>query len=247
MSHLMPAGRESAGLAWLLPILLALAGCGLVGRNRLADDKEGSSEIEVAAADPAATEPAAENRAISAEKRVAQRTSWQLPDDARISMPPIQAGPIIPVSGQTDHRETASELEQAEQVPPRQQSEADQTLSPTPPTPRPSAASPAPLIYGSVDKVGADDFREVVLDSEVPVLVDFYADWCGPCKRLSPMLDQIARERTDVRVVKVNIDHDKQLAKKYGVSKIPTMIIFKDGNLVAQHTGLPNIQKVLER
>lgn len=86
-----------------------------------------------------------------------------------------------------------------------------------------------------------------MLKSKVPVVVDFYADWCGPCKRVAPLLDRFARERTDVRVVKVNIDHEKELARKYRVRSIPTVMLFESGDLVAQHTGLPEIQKALRR
>lgn len=121
----------------------------------------------------------------------------------------------------------------------------------SPPAPQPvsttSFASQDSPHEREVHKVGADDFREIVLKSKVPVVVDFYADWCGPCKRVAPLLDRFARERTDVRVVKVNIDHEKELARKYRVRSIPTVMLFESGDLVAQHTGLPEIQKALRR
>jgi thioredoxin 1 len=93
---------------------------------------------------------------------------------------------------------------------------------------------------GTVEHVGTDDFQERVLQSNVPVLVDFYADWCGPCKKLAPALHRIARETPDAKVVKVNIDHSPRLAKKYGVRTIPTVVVFKNGEAVARNTGLAN-------
>lgn len=98
---------------------------------------------------------------------------------------------------------------------------------------------------GKVHQVGTDDFQTAVLESNVPVVVDFYADWCGPCKQVAPLLDQFARERTGIRVVKVNIDHEQQLAREYRVKSIPTVMVFKKGDLVAEHTGLPKIRQAL--
>ena len=72
-------------------------------------------------------------------------------------------------------------------------------------------------------------FEKVVLQSDVPVLVDFYADWCGPCRALAPMLEQLAGESEGVKVVKFNVDHSSGVASHYGVSSIPTLILFKGG------------------
>jgi thioredoxin 1 len=99
---------------------------------------------------------------------------------------------------------------------------------------------------GKVEYTSTSSFQQDVLDAELPVLVDFYADWCGPCRRLGPTLDKLARETTDAKVVKVDIDKNPQLAAKYRVSSIPTVMVFKDGNVVAQHTGLAD-QKTLEQ
>lgn len=84
------------------------------------------------------------------------------------------------------------------------------------------------------------NFQEQVLQSDVPVLVDFYADWCGPCQRLTPVLEEVARELPAARVVKVNIDQNPRLAAYFGVSSIPNLIVFKDGQVVGQHVGLAN-------
>ena len=81
-------------------------------------------------------------------------------------------------------------------------------------------------------------FDEEVLGSETPVIVDFWAEWCGPCHMVAPVLDQIVAEREgDLRLVKVNIDEQPALAQRYGVMSIPTMIIFRDGEAVAGTLG----------
>ena len=86
----------------------------------------------------------------------------------------------------------------------------------------------------------ADDanFAELVLKSDVPVLVDFYADWCGPCRMVAPVLEQLARETTEVKIVKVNVDHSRQLAARYRISSIPSLKVFKEGEVVDEHVGL---------
>lgn len=82
------------------------------------------------------------------------------------------------------------------------------------------------------------NFRNLVLKSEVPVLVDFYADWCGPCQRLAPVLEELATETMDARIVKVNVDHSPSLAAEYGVNSIPILKVFKKGKLTDQFVGL---------
>jgi thioredoxin 1 len=93
---------------------------------------------------------------------------------------------------------------------------------------------------GTVQYADEDNFLETVLESEVPVLVDFYADWCGPCKMIAPVLDEVASEMPDARIVKVNVDHSPRLAARYGVSSIPSLKAFKDGEIVEEHVGLAN-------
>ncbi|HVM16462.1 MAG TPA: thioredoxin [Gaiellaceae bacterium] len=81
-------------------------------------------------------------------------------------------------------------------------------------------------------------FQDEVLNSEKPVLVDFWAEWCGPCHAVAPVLDRIAEERKDeLKLVKVNIDENPRLAQAYGVMSIPTMILFKDGEPAAATMG----------
>ena len=80
-------------------------------------------------------------------------------------------------------------------------------------------------------------FQETVLDSDGKVIVDFWAEWCGPCHAVAPVLDRIADERDDVKIVKVNVDHEQGLALKYGVSSIPLMVLFENGEPQASVVG----------
>ena len=87
-------------------------------------------------------------------------------------------------------------------------------------------------------KVNGQNFEEEVIKSEKPVLIDFYADWCGPCKMLSPIIDEIAEENSDIKVVKVNVDDSQDLAMKYQVMSIPTLVVIKNGEEVNRSVGL---------
>ena len=89
----------------------------------------------------------------------------------------------------------------------------------------------------SVLNVNKDNFEQEVLGSEKTVLVDFYADWCGPCRMVSPIVDEIAAEHPEYKVVKVNVDAENELASAYGVMSIPTLIVIKEGKVVEQSTG----------
>lgn len=86
-------------------------------------------------------------------------------------------------------------------------------------------------------KVNENSFKSEVLDYKGEVLVDFYADWCGPCKMLSPIIEEIANEKKDIKVVKVNVDECQSVAAQYGVMSIPTIIVFKDGQIKNQSVG----------
>ena len=82
-----------------------------------------------------------------------------------------------------------------------------------------------------------DTFQAEVLESERPVVVDFWAAWCGPCRVMSPILEELAAERDDLRVVKVDVDHNQRVAAQYGVLSMPTFMVFKHGAPVGQIVG----------
>ncbi len=90
---------------------------------------------------------------------------------------------------------------------------------------------------GPVRHAGDATFSLEVLSSPVPVLVDFYADWCGPCREMDPVIEELAREMPQARFVKVNIDRETALAVRYGVNTIPRFMVFRGGQIVADHTG----------
>ncbi len=95
------------------------------------------------------------------------------------------------------------------------------------------------------NKVNNETFQNLVLNNTKPVLVDFYADWCGPCKMLAPVIDQIASESSDYDVYKLNVDEAPELAAKYGVMSIPTLIVFKGGEVSGKTIGVQSKQTIL--
>jgi thioredoxin 1 len=97
---------------------------------------------------------------------------------------------------------------------------------------------PKPQPVGEVLHADLENFERIVLESEAPVLVDFYADWCRPCQMLAPTLEELAREMPEARIVKVNVDDSPELAGHFGVSSIPALMVFKDGDLVAKRLGV---------
>ena len=89
----------------------------------------------------------------------------------------------------------------------------------------------------SVINIKKNNFQNEVLNSEMPVLLDFWAPWCGPCRMVGPVVDEIADERGDIKVGKVNVDEQPELAAQFGVMSIPTLVVMKNGKIVNQVTG----------
>ena len=89
----------------------------------------------------------------------------------------------------------------------------------------------------SAVNINKNNFRNEVLDSEKPVLLDFWASWCGPCRMVSPIVDEIAAERSDIKVGKVNVDEQPELAAQFGVMSIPTLVVMKGGKVASQMVG----------
>ncbi len=98
----------------------------------------------------------------------------------------------------------------------------------------------------SVLEVTTQTFQQEVLNSEKTVLIDFYADWCGPCKMLSPVVEEVAQENTDIKVVKINVDNAQELAVKYQIMSIPTLVVVKGGNEVTRSVGVISKTEMLE-
>ena len=97
----------------------------------------------------------------------------------------------------------------------------------------------------SVISVNKNNFSQEVLNSDRPVLLDFWASWCGPCRMLSPIVDEVAEEREDVKVVKVNVDEEPELANQFQVMSIPALFVLKNGQIVAQSLGVKPKAQVL--
>ena len=93
--------------------------------------------------------------------------------------------------------------------------------------------------------INKDNFHKEVLNSDKPVLLDFFASWCGPCRMVGPILDEIAEEREDIKVCKVNIDEQPELASRYRIMTIPTLMVLKDGNIVEQSVGAKPKHQIL--
>lgn len=85
--------------------------------------------------------------------------------------------------------------------------------------------------------ISKNNFSEEVIRSDRPVLLDFWAPWCGPCRMVGPVLDEIAQERADIKVGKVNVDEQPELASQFGIMGIPTLVVMKDGNVIHQAAG----------
>ena len=112
-----------------------------------------------------------------------------------------------------------------------------------------TAESPSKTLsthYGGVTEISSNEFENKVLKSDKKVLVDFYADWCGPCQMLSPLVEEVAKENSKVSFFKVNVDDNSELSDEYGVMYIPTLIVFEKGKEKARSTGYVGKAKIEE-
>ena len=98
----------------------------------------------------------------------------------------------------------------------------------------------------AIIKITKDNFEQEVLKSEVPVLLDFYADWCGPCRMVAPVLHEIAEENENIKVGKINVDEQMDLAMQFKVTSIPLLVVMKDGKIVGQSLGAKPKDKILQ-
>ena len=97
----------------------------------------------------------------------------------------------------------------------------------------------------SVININKENFQQEVLQSDRPVLVDFWAPWCGPCRMVVPIVEEIARERSDIKVGKINVDEQPELASQFGVMSIPTLVVMQDGKIIRQAVGARSKQAIL--
>ncbi len=93
--------------------------------------------------------------------------------------------------------------------------------------------------------VGKESFEQEVICSEKTVLLDFWATWCGPCRMVAPILEEVAQERTDIKVCKVNVDEEPELASQFGIVSIPTLVVMQKGNIVTQSVGAMPKKQIL--
>lgn len=98
----------------------------------------------------------------------------------------------------------------------------------------------------SAVNVNQSNFQEEVLNSEKPVLLDFWASWCGPCRMVLPIVEEIARENPDIKVCKVNVDEQQELANQFNVISIPSLFVMKNGRIVNQSVGAKSKEQILE-
>ena len=93
--------------------------------------------------------------------------------------------------------------------------------------------------------INLKNFEQEVMQSDKPVLLDFWAPWCGPCRRVVPIVEEIAREREDIKVGKINVEEEPELAMQFGVMSIPTLMVMKEGRVVSQASGAMPKNKIL--
>jgi thioredoxin 1 len=226
LNHLLHHSRRRRW-AVALSFCWLLVGCGLADKKRpdLAQKPVEQDRDEEAAPIVLASDVDAADR--PADAVVHTPPSGEVPRQPRV----IPAGAISP----SDQLDAATKF----------QPDAELTQEAPPPK-----RESSPVAERKVLAAGPDDFQDVVLESDEVVLVDFYADWCGPCKKQAPILEQFAKNQPDVRVVKVNMDKNRRVAKTYGVRRLPTLMVFRDGKPIEHRSGLTDeatLKKLVEQ
>ena len=96
----------------------------------------------------------------------------------------------------------------------------------------------------SVHHITKENFEQEILKSEKPVVLDFWADWCGPCNQLTPIIEELAAAHPELKVAKVHVDQQRELAKQHKVFSIPTLVIYKNGEIAGRHTGVLSLEEI---